>query len=140
MTQNECPYYIEHGDCYDCVYYGDGDDDWSGEDCPFEDAPNREVIIEEMKKLATKYYISLFEEVPKEDHDLYRIKVIFYDWKESTCIMALLFDLTKIRGNWRDATREALYDRLVKLGLVHKILEVDPDNMEKLYKKGENNE
>lgn len=32
-TINDCPYYIEHGDCYDCVYYGDD----AGEDCPFED-------------------------------------------------------------------------------------------------------
>lgn len=23
----ECPYYAEHGYCYDCPYYGDGDDD-----------------------------------------------------------------------------------------------------------------
>lgn len=32
----KCPYYTEHGYCYDCVYYGDGEEDWSGVDCPFQ--------------------------------------------------------------------------------------------------------
>lgn len=31
----KCPYYEEHGTCIDCVYYGDGDESWAGDDCPF---------------------------------------------------------------------------------------------------------
>ena len=31
----KCSYRAEHGDCYDCVFYGDGDEDWCGKDCPF---------------------------------------------------------------------------------------------------------
>lgn len=33
----ECPYYLEHGYCYDCHYYLDGDDDELAHyDCGYE--------------------------------------------------------------------------------------------------------
>lgn len=30
-----CPYYHDHGYCIGCMYYGYGDEPWSGDDCPF---------------------------------------------------------------------------------------------------------
>lgn len=37
MSIKDCPYHQEHGDCYDCLYYGDGDEDWCGEGCPYDE-------------------------------------------------------------------------------------------------------
>lgn len=37
MSIKDCPYHQEHGDCYDCPYYGDGDEDWCGEGCPYDE-------------------------------------------------------------------------------------------------------
>ena len=43
MKIDDCPYYQENGYCYDCPYYGDGDEDWAGEDCPYEDDRKEQV-------------------------------------------------------------------------------------------------
>lgn len=37
MSIKDCPYHQEHGDCYDCPYYGDGDENWCGEGCPYDE-------------------------------------------------------------------------------------------------------
>ena len=35
MSIEEYPYFKEMGYCYDCPFYGDGDEDWAGKDCPY---------------------------------------------------------------------------------------------------------
>ena len=116
-TINDCPYYIEHGDCHDCVYYGDGDEDDAGEDCPFEDAPDRETVLNEFKAIAEKYHLLLFEEVGEEELHPERVRVVFYHYDTAQAIALLTVDLNEVRGKWAEATKNKIHERLVNLGI-----------------------
>lgn len=114
-TINDCPYYIEHGDCYDCAYYGDGDEDDAGENCPFEDPPDRQTVLNEFKAIAKTYHLLLFEEVDEEKLHSEQIRVVFYHYDTAQAIYLIEVDLNEIRGKWAELTKNKIHERLVEL-------------------------
>lgn len=79
---------------------------------------SRQEIIDEMKTIASRNYLSLFELVDEEKRNPDTVTVLFYHVETRETVGCLCFDLNKLNGPWAEKTKEWINNRMVEMRLI----------------------